>query len=449
MTSSERLSTSRLTIFASPEFAIKVASYPLLTVLPAIYAQNTTLSLAAVGTIVFAMRLVDAVTDPMIGHLSDKTQSKWGRRKPWMILGAILSVPAIYFLYIPPSNAGALYLCVWMGLFYVAWTMMEIPFKSWGAEITRDYRERSKVVTIRSMVGTAGGIAFLAIPLLPFFETTEITAEVLEIAAYMVMFLLPALIIMTVIVVPQGAPVLIARDNILAFLKDAVKSGPFRIYLFSTILGFVGLGMNATLLYVYISFYLGIPEYFPHLVIIETLGSLLFMPVWLWASNRIGKHKSWAISYLLPLSYMPFMAFIEPGASAFWYYAPLGFLNGAAQAALFFLPTSILGDVSDYSTWKTKSDRAGKFFATYLLSFKFAFALAALLSFNLLGFVGFELGADNSPASIVGLKIAFIGAPIACYLMGVLIILRYPLTQNRHAAIRRRIERRAQQTLES
>jgi len=442
MSGAARLSTARLTIFASPEYAIKVASYPLLTVLPAIYAQNTTLTLAAVGTIIFAMRLVDAVTDPMVGHLSDKINTRWGRRKPWMVVGALLSVPAVYFLYIPPPTAGALYLCLWMGLFYVSWTMMEIPFKSWGAEITRDYRERSKVVTIRSMVGTAGGITFLAIPLLPFFETTEITAEVLEVAAYIVMILLPILIMVTVFLVPQGAPTLIAKDSLFGFLKDAARSGPFRIYLFATIIGFVGLGMNATLLYVFISFYLGIPEYFPHLVIIETAGSLLFMPVWLWVSNRIGKHKSWALSFVMPITYMPFMLLIEPGANAFWSYAPLGFLNGAAQAALFFLPTSILGDVSDYSTWKTKSDRAGKFFSSYLLSFKFAFALAALLSFNILDLVGFELAGENSSTAVLGLKAAFVGAPVLCYLLGVLVILRYPITQRRHAAIRQRIERR-------
>src|SRR6202011_4869652 len=100
---------------------------------PAFYAQS--LGLAVVGGVFMLTRLWDTVSDPLIGLLSDRTRSRFGRRKPWIAAGGVIFAAATVAIFLPAGHPGALYLGAWLFAFYLGWTMMQIPFLAWSGAL--------------------------------------------------------------------------------------------------------------------------------------------------------------------------------------------------------------------------------------------------------------------------------------------------------------------------
>ena len=111
-----------------------VIGYPLAIWIPAHYAGGLGLSLAAVGTILMLARFTDVITDPLMGELSDRWRTRFGRRKPWLIVGAPLMMLGVYKLFMPPEGIGLIYFLVWLTLFFLGSTIISLPHRAWGAE---------------------------------------------------------------------------------------------------------------------------------------------------------------------------------------------------------------------------------------------------------------------------------------------------------------------------
>jgi len=197
MSGKEHTPISRKTLgaFAAPNFALANMFMPVGYIIPALYAKHTTLSLASIGTILLLGRLFDAVTDPLVGFYSDRTKSRLGKRKPWLIAGTPLAMVAVIFLFSPPATAGSGYFLLWSVLLFTSWTLIDIPYAAWGVELSHDYYERSRITTWRNISGYIGSILFMASPLLlmPWTGNTEIGPEVMRIAAWAVALSLPVL----------------------------------------------------------------------------------------------------------------------------------------------------------------------------------------------------------------------------------------------------------------
>ncbi|MGD8417852.1 MAG: MFS transporter, partial [Pseudomonadales bacterium] len=155
-----------------------IVGLPIALYIPAFYSQSLGLSLAVVGSLIALSRLTDVVTDPAIGIASDRWRTRIGRRKPWMIIGMPLKVLSLWMLFVPESSfaqtlwglmggaaVGNLYLFVWISLLYLGFTLVDLPYRAWGAELSPDYDERSKVTGWREAVGYAGTLMALVLPL--------------------------------------------------------------------------------------------------------------------------------------------------------------------------------------------------------------------------------------------------------------------------------------------
>ena len=124
------------------------------------YYAELGISLYTMSAILFAARLSDAFTDPLIGVLSDRTKSRWGRRKPWIVAGAPLLMLSLYMLFVPPENVTAWYFGFWIVLLYLAFTIVDLPYFAWGAELSPLYDERTKITARREQFHFAGTITF-------------------------------------------------------------------------------------------------------------------------------------------------------------------------------------------------------------------------------------------------------------------------------------------------
>jgi Na+/melibiose symporter-like transporter len=153
-----------LAAYALPAFPAATLGLPLLIYLPTFYAGATGLGLAAIGGVLLVARLWDVAVDPAIGWLSDRTRTRWGRRRPWMAAALPVVLAASYMLFDPPPDAGAAYLLVWTMLAYLGWSMLQIPHQAWGAELSRDYGERNRIAAWRESLTVAGVAVAAALP---------------------------------------------------------------------------------------------------------------------------------------------------------------------------------------------------------------------------------------------------------------------------------------------
>ena len=118
--------TFQLLLYSSPTLAISMVMMPLAFVVPAYYDANTAATLTVIGLISMASRFLDAVTDPMIGWLSDRTRSPLGKRKPWIIVGAFVTAISLYNLFTPEKSDGNTYYAVWSVLFFLGYTLVDV-----------------------------------------------------------------------------------------------------------------------------------------------------------------------------------------------------------------------------------------------------------------------------------------------------------------------------------
>ena len=165
----------RLAAFASPVTPVTVAFIPLVLLLPGFYAQDLGFDVASVGVALIVARLVDAVSDPTIGFLSDRTTSRFGRRRPWILVGTPLLMLAVWNLFVPPEGISALGLQIGIILVYLSWTMVFIPHQAWGAELNNQYRVRTRIIVFLALFNTLG--VFLCL-LIPFFFLSPQSAQV-------------------------------------------------------------------------------------------------------------------------------------------------------------------------------------------------------------------------------------------------------------------------------
>ena len=154
---------------------ITLADIPIAIYLPAFYAKEVGLSLGMIAIVFTLARTWDGFSDLLIGRLSDKFTSRFGRRKPWVIVGSPLLVVAVWCLFNPPKDAGLVYLGVWVTLFYTAHTAVKIPYWTWGAELATSYEQRGRIVAFREGFSMVGFLLFAAAPLLLLPEDAPIS----------------------------------------------------------------------------------------------------------------------------------------------------------------------------------------------------------------------------------------------------------------------------------
>ena len=439
-----KLSTSVLLAFAMPSLVIQLIGFPVLMILPTFYAEHTAVSLAAVGAILGTTRLIDAFVDPVIGVLTDRTRSRWGRRKPWLLLAAVLGVVGIHFLFTPSPLATAAYFLAWTITVNVAWTCFNVPHNAWASELSRDYHQRSRIFYFKGLLGGVGTLAFLGLPMLPVFSGNSFGPEFLSAIAWLGMLLLPLVLLLCVAIAPRGSEVAAQRFNWRSLAWSFRHNRPMLIFLGMYCLGGVATGIALALTFLYIKHYLKIGDAYPLIMGLWAVTHFLGMPVWLRVIYRLGKPRALAVSWgLAGLVVLP-VIFVEPGPGAVIPMACIFALRGMLSAAELVVPNALFGDVVDYDILRSHRDQTGTLYAFMGLLVKGCVAAGSALGFLAIAGFGYSVAADaqNSGLANLGLKLTYVLVPTLLYLLASALIWRFPIGPREQAVIRRRIERR-------
>jgi GPH family glycoside/pentoside/hexuronide:cation symporter len=408
---------------------------------------------AVMGVIFSVSRVWDAVADPIVGYLSDRTKHRMGRRRIWMLASVIPTCATFVMLFSPPSTMKVFGLSIWMAIgvigFYSAITLFAVPHLSLGAELTTNYHERSRLFGLRHAAFTLGSI--LALASMQIFinaeakgpEATRAAAEWISWLASVLMF---GMVLFAVVKLreraefqnrPIGMPYKAFAD---------VWRNPYaRLLIIVTFIENVGsAAIGALTLYV-AQYVVGRLELAPAIILAYMIPSTISVPMWIPLSRRFGKIRLWIFSMLLTgvsFGVMFTLPFIPDEAGRIWVIVLAAIFAGLAAGCGGTVGPSIQGDVIDYDEYLTGERKEGSYFSAWSFVHKSATGVMLLLTGFVLQASGFEPNQHQSMTTQVAMVSLYGIFPLVCYVIGSVMMVGFKLDETEHARIRVALEQR-------
>jgi glycoside/pentoside/hexuronide:cation symporter, GPH family len=430
-----------LLLYGLPAAPLAMLTGPVFTVLPTYYAQSLGLSLSAVGLALLLARLWDSVCDPLVGVLADRTASRFGRRKPWIIAGLPLTVLGAFGVLLAQPGTSALMIGLASVLLYTGWTMMKLNLDAWGAELTGDYAERVRVTAAREGFGIVGGI--LVIGLIGWAVLPQ--GPGMGVALQWLFLIVAGWLLVSVplalwrVAEPAKAP---SRLSFKAALAPLKHNKPLRQLCLAFFLNSFASALPATLFLLYVSFKLGRPDLQGPLIFLYFVSAVLAVPFWSWAGRKWGKDVAWRASMLVATVFFAPVAFFGSGLEI--WFALICVITGICLAGDLLLPPAIQADVVDADAVESGAERAGLMFALLGLITKLSYALAVGLAFPVLEWAGFDQTphAQNGATALLALGLLYGLVPAVLKLAAVASLRGFALTRDTQAKLRAELDAR-------
>jgi len=381
----------------------------------------------------------DAITDPFMGFIAERTRSKWGSYRPFIIFGSVpLALSFVLLFWVPPFEGTFLFLFLLLvNIFHRScFTIVSVPYSSLTARITDDSDERTKLTTARMLAASFGtfSISAAGFPIVLFFSSGNESTGFLFLGLISGSIAILILAI-TVYFVKERTfdPVNQVNANFKLIAKSVSQNYPFWIVFSSIlILGSTALMFNNNLIY-FVKYSLDLHAY--QGLILGTSGgfTLLAIPFWALLALRLGKRNSWLIA----------MVWLLIGFLAFYFYptqslselliilAFLGFGNGAT-GVLFW---SMLPDTIEYGEWKTGIRTESSLYGFMTFAQKGAIGISALLLGIILTNIGFIPNETQSQETLDSLKMVMSWVPISGVILSLVMVIFYPINKSFHAKL--------------
>lgn len=428
--------------YGIPALPIAAFAVPIYIYIPPFYAQNFGISLAAIGTVLTLARIIDALSWPVIGILSDKFTTRWGRRKPWVAISAPFILIAAIMLCVPPPGSGSWYLFFWSVVIYIASSALTLPYSAWGAELSGDYHERSHIVAWREGLTVLGTLIATVIPsLLTKMDGYGTKAPLIGIVIFAGM-MLPLSIPYALRKVPETPVLQFDQKNWRHKMFIVLHNRPFILLLAAFFLNGIANSLPATLFLLFGTHILDAVEYEGMLLFAYFAAGVISVPFWLLLAKRFSKHRIWGASMLwacFVFVWVPLLGEGDVGA-----FLVITILSGFGLGADMVLPASMQADVVDADTLQSGEQRTGLYFALWGVATKLSLAGAIGIAFPLLDYIGFDAQSSrNSAEPLMALALLYSAVPVILKLCAVLLIWRFPIDAESQARIRQEIEQRA------
>lgn len=429
-----RIPMHTILAFSLATVPVGALSTPLLVNLPKHYAGLLGLSLTAVGLIFGAVKFLDIFIDPAVGMMMDRTRTRLGRYRLWLIVSAPLLMVGTWMLFFAPPGVSEAYLFLWLVVMYLGFSILVLSQIAWGAVLATDYDERSKVYAFGAVTGTLGGVAALLLPILMGKEG----AEAVHMMGVIVLVTVPVTTFIVTVATPEPVRVVAHGDR--ASLKDfprLIAHPAMRRLLVADLLFTVGPAITSPLYLFFMQQARGYTEAeaFVMLILFSVAG-LVGAPVWAISAMKIGKHRSLILAAVLYAACQAILPLLP--SRSFLLLAPGMFIAGGILSAFAFLVRAMVADVADQVRLETGKDRIGVLYSLVTSTAKIGSAAAVAIALPLLAAFGFDAaqGADNSPEALNGLLLLYTVPPVTLVLLAALAVRGYSLSRERHEQIR-------------
>lgn len=401
-------------------------------------------SAAAIGTVFLVAKLWDAVSDPLVGSLSDRTTHRLGRRRLWLFLSAPLLCLFGIMVWVPPSGLEGAGLVAWITVavlgFYTAYTLFEVPHMALGAELTFHRQQRNLVFGIRQVVRTLGMFAAGT----GGVYLVQQGAPAAAVMAYGFAAVTLVMVIGGVALIPRERADFVGRggDNPFRALRDIAANRHARLLLFVFFIESIGSGGIGVLTPFLVEYVVGMKEMVPALLGAYMLAALAAVPLWVWLGRHFEKRRLWL--FAMVQSGLGYGLIFWLGEGDWLLMGISGVLAGSAGACGNTLGQALKAEVIDFDEYRTGERKEGAYFAGWSFVSKLAGGL-------MVGVVGYSLEwsgyIENEALQTELVKNTMIvlagGVPMAGYAIGALAFTRFTLSEKEHARIRAELDERA------
>lgn len=431
---------AELARFSAIAVPLAAAGLPLGVYLPAIYARDYGLSLTVIGVIFLLGRLWDAIADPVMGSLSDRTRSRYGRRKPWIAAGGVVFGLSSIFLFFPPFGVTPLSLGIVLFFFYLGWTAVQIPFQAWSGEVSGEYHQRTRIATYQTVVTSGALLLTLILPTIADqLRPGDGRLQLTLMGALVLLSIVPALFLtLTALQEPPLPPLPVGKPNLKETIR-AITGEPLLLRVLASDFA-VTLAQNirAALIVFFVSFYMGRPEWAGGLFLFQFVFGVFAGPIWLKIGRRYGKHRTAVAGELVQVAINLSLLLVTP--DTFGLLLALTLAQGLAQGSGNLMLRAIVADVADKHRLDSGEDRTGLYYSVFSLAGKTATAVAVGIALPLVSWLGFDPKVANSSEALTGLLLVFALGPAIAHALSAALIARFPLDEAAHAEIRRQLD---------
>jgi len=422
------------------------------------------LSPALVGVILMITRLWDAITDPIMGNISDNTRTRWGRRRPYIVVGGILCGLLIPITYLANPAWSPYVIATWFTiisiLLYTAFTMWAMPYHSLGMEMTSNYDERTRLQAWCSLIGIPVGLvgawnfAFVSSSMFydagssePNLITGARFATLIYAVVFIVFAILPALFVRERLYASQTSRQ--EKVPLLTSLKETLKTGPLWALSGVVFFNLVGLASIGALGF-YINIYYVNAGAIGDAAIIEgwkgtgmTIVSIISIPFWTWFCSRTDKKFALYVVLILTFFGHSLNYFCLTPENPWLQIIPAIFYSAIGSSVWLIVP-SMRADVADYDEWRTGKRREGSISSVFSWSVKMAGTLSIGLGGYALQLSGFDSVVKTQPPEVLkNMFWLYLLLPVFFWSLSFVCLSRFKLDRKRMTEIRRELEQRA------
>jgi glycoside/pentoside/hexuronide:cation symporter, GPH family len=409
-----RFSLAQLTAYGILGLPLAMAALPIYVHVPKFYS-DLGMSLAAIGGILLVARLLDAILDPLLGLWSDRARgSRFGRL--WFVgIGMPLLALGMLGLFNPVADAA--WLAYWfiasLSLVYVGFSMATISYQAYGAELSADSHERTRITAMREGLSVVGVLLAAALPEI-FAQSAGMRAGFAQFAALFAPLALACCATM-LLLSPRPPPFNRpheASGSALRIMTTPFHNRRFNYLLAAFLLNGIAAAIPATLVLFFVQDIIGRSDLAPQFLIAYFLAGAVGMPGWVWLARRIGKRGAWLVG--MALSVLSFVWAFNLAQGDVTSFMVICILSGFGLGADLSLPPSILADVIDDDEQRGKPRNEGAYFGLWNLVTKLNLALAAGMALPLLAWFGYVQGSSvASKSSLTALSAIYALLPSA------------------------------------
>lgn len=439
-------------MYAGPAFALAVVGIPIYVYVPKFYSDVVGINIALMGYLLFSVRIFDAIIDPLIGYASDRTQSRFGRRRPYIAIGSLFLAFSLLLLFNPPYVSPSLE-TLWFGFsvfgLFFFWTLVTVPYEALGPELTFDYDERTRLFSLRDGLLLVGTLVAAASPaVIASLAGLSSGSEGERLKFFWISVAYAPLLVALCWICVLGLSEISAnstKDQPLcgklsgSGFRGIFRNRPFVILIMSYTIAAFGSNLPATLILYYVEYVLHSTRAELFLVIYFVVG-VLFLPAWVGVAKKIGKKTTWLIAMAINTVAFIFVFFLGPGDEI--PYGILVALSGIGFGATVAIPSAMQADVIDYDELMSGERREGQYVGLWSVTRKLAAAVGVGVALSILGYAGYQPNTSQTPDVTLVLRILYALVPCVCNALGFVIALRYPLSRRAHEEIRLAISQR-------
>ncbi len=399
--------------------------------LPAFFTEVHGFEISVIGILIFLSKLIDIITDPLVGWLNDKN---FFPRKAYLLIGGILSGLALTQLFLKQDIDQEIFLFVWLSILYLGWTMFQIPYLSIGYDLEKNYFLRTKLSATREFFILLGLFSSLGIPMFFSISNEKLLENIVFIAT---LFGLMGLILFCSLI-PENKR---TNDKKIKF-KKVIKNLKKNIY-FSKI--FLVLVVNnlanvfpMVLFAFFITYVLGGDDSNRQTTLFfYFLFAIMGVPFWTIISKKYGKKEVWSLSLFMSAMFFLLVFFLEDGN--FVFFIIISCITGFCLGADLIIPPSIQADITDWHRSKFGEDISGVLFSIITFLNKFAFAVVSIFVFGIMGVLDFDTDGEINTNVRLFIIISYALAPILLKLLAAYLLVNFKLKENELQKIQKKI----------